>query len=243
MAFIVLPRAGTTVEFLLTCDPSVAAANPRTADGVDPCAVYRITGDEADLTRVPSDSTRVTVRVLREAEIEAAARRAGRCSERGRAIYRRVSVEIVESFAGGSQGRTAAEIVDEMTDDEYRWYSDFEAWLGRRNLAIVEASLVLVSQWPDLGAANGSFPVDALVARLEECSISPRVVLEEIAERALGVSTLGKALTRPSPSRSGGTTTGQAPGRASEGSEAQTAAGLTAEISGESSLESSAVCG
>lgn len=232
-------QADDQVEIVVACDPAVRAANPIGADGADPLERYAETLD-LDSIVVPPDATRITLRVLRERDFNLGPKRAGRLPLRGQMLALRRD----RSMRGLARTSTASiddlvdasvAFVEGLSDADYEALTAFEAWTARTHVEAARLGVVSISDWPDLAPSGAGYPIEDVLEDVERAGISPATFAEQIAHAVGGLCTLGKALRRSSTSPSGDTTSGRAPGRASEGAAPQPATSSTATPSGDSS--------
>ena len=239
-------RAADPVDIVVPCDPAVRAANPIGADGEDPLERYAETLD-LDTIVVPPDATRITIRVLREAETRLAQKRTGRMPERGRLIAVRQGHAVAEAYrlaaAGHAEASDAAieagvAYTESLSDADHAAHGAYEAWIARSHIEAARLGVLSISDWPDLAPGPDGYPIERVLDEVELGGISAATFVSQIASAIDGVSTLGKARRRSSTTPSGATTSGPTPGPASGADEAATDDASTATHCGPSTPSS-----
>lgn len=132
MALRFLSNANHTIDVVVTCDADVQAS-------ADDKASYISTGDISLLT-VGDDATRFTLKALSPAERENAEQRAGAYtrSELGRMLW----VEAPSDTAKRARWH------HQLTDDERSAMSDYQAYLNRVYIEMVNSSLTHINDEP-----------------------------------------------------------------------------------------------
>ena len=221
MPLVVRTSTLQTVTLPLACDPAIIAANPQPQEpkeGEEPkpwaLAIFRRTSDPqhpAARLVVPEDACRVTLRPLSKRELMAAVAAAGERPEAVAVAWAdvidRISAEI---DAGRTNAMDRAMLA--LTSAQREAFSRHDAWEVRHARELARASLVAISDLPDLKRGPTGFPIEQLVAMDDPapgCDLSwppgldSTQLLMEVAQHVGRISTLGKG-HRPEPSSASG---------------------------------------
>lgn len=183
-----------TTEIPLASDPAMVRANPPVVvddQVVDaPLARYRLTGDTDGLV-VPDDAIRVVLRCLSMPELRQCERRAGRYSQAGQLLARRVLARTGELAQEGVAGARRVALA-ELTPEEADLWDQHNAWISARDFEVAALAILEVRH------QGVSQPGPALVAEVRRrgTGLGEELVVEAAAH-ALRLATLGK-VERPS---------------------------------------------